>query len=352
MSDANTDYKSEIDPLFAAAYNLVHNPPNGEQAGEGGGSTEPPAGGAQASEPTDQGAASAAGTAAAPAPGVGAALPTSADLAGDSAAGASAPAGEAPAGAGSGGDVRPDTSGAGFTDYNDVLPQLSVASKQITERVEATYRAQARQEVMNDIEPRFLEVLKTPSRLLAGEQVPSLKQKGQMETLRDSADAEDYKKTLQYLVDTEIDDLAQAKVNEIKPMMSVVQDSIQMFQSNPDLMPGTKQFDKELADQVAAVGKAYELRVDGKLYGYNVPMQPIINQLRTQLSTARGATGEQSAQAQREAQARRAAEQERNEAGQFQGPQGGIQSKSGMTGDSGEDWSTFWNGVGMPGLNV
>ena len=71
-----------------------------------------------------------------------------------------------------------------------------------------------------------------------------------------------------------------------------------------------------------------------------------------QLSTARGATGEQSAQAQREAQARRAAEQERNEAGQFQGPQGGIQSKSGMTGDSGEDWSTFWNGVGMPGLNV
>ena len=45
--------------------------------------------------------------------------------------------------------------------------------------------------------------------------------------------------------------------------MRTLHASIELFQKNADMVPGTRQFDKELADRVTKFAKPYEVRVEG-----------------------------------------------------------------------------------------
>ena len=206
------------------------------------------------------------------------------------------------------------------------------------------FRNSAAQEVQQSIDPRYFEALQSHPRMLVGTEVPSLKGEG-MERLKDTQDAREWQEATASLLTNEINSLASSKADSVRPMMSVIQESVLMFQNNPDLVPGTSAYDEDLAAVFTEIAQAYELRVNGKLYGYQVPVQPLINQIRQALAEERGAAGVPTP-------APSAALQPRNAAGQFDSPQAGIASKAGMSGGEGDDYSTFWGAVGMPNVTI
>lgn len=177
--------------------------------------------------------------------------------------------------------------------------------------------------------------------MLVGERVPSLKGDGE-ETLRDAQDARDWQEAVKHLLVQEVESRAETRAESLREVFNTVHASIDLFRNNVDLIPGTKQFDKELADQFAAVAKEYELRSGDKLVGYSVPVQPLINQLRQQLAAKRAAAASPPAAAapaqaagaaQPSAAQQRAAEQPRTPTGQWTGPQAGVTSKAGQSSD-------------------
>lgn len=190
-------------------------------------------------------------------------------------------------------------------------------------------------------------------RELVGTEVPSLTREG-MEVLRDSADAKDWQDAVRQKLADEVRDRAARKADDVKPMMQTLHQSIDLFKSNPDLIPGTKQYDPELAKQFVELTKPYELRVAGKLHGYTIPVQGMITQIRQQVTANRTAAAAASAAAPATptAQQQRAAEQSRNQQGQFDAPQAGIPNKAGSSSDPAEDMSTFWGTIGLPNLTL
>lgn len=185
--------------------------------------------------------------------------------------------------------------------------------------------------------PKHFEALKQHPRTLVGQEVPSTTGPG-MERLRDSEDAKDWQDAMRALLVSEAESRVEASRDGAREVFSTVHSSIALFQNNTDLIPGTKQFDRELADAFATAVSDYQVRADGKLVGYSVPVQPIINAIRQQLAGRRAAApSAPAAAALATAQQQRAAEQARTEAGRFTGPQAGIRSQAGQSAPEGTD---------------
>jgi hypothetical protein len=239
---------------------------------------------------------------------------------------------------------------AGTLDALVVIPQLAVASEQINSRMEQTFQAAAMDEIRSKADPKYFEALAMHPFRLVGRTVPSMVEGQPDIKLRDTQEARDWQEATAQLFKEEADALVREKQQELQPIMGVLQDSFMLFQNNPDLFPRTTQYDKELADRVMEIGKSYEYRVGGKLIGYHTNMQPIINSIRADLAKSRGVSGERSAQARSEQQRQQAAGQARTTDGQFavDGPQAGITSKAGLSGDEGEDYSPFISALGLP----
>lgn len=205
---------------------------------------------------------------------------------------------------------------------------------------------------------KYFEAINQHPRALVGQEVPSMVGEG-MEVLRDSADAKDWQDAAKQQLASEVQDRASRRADEVKPMMQTLHASVELFRQNHDLIPQTRQFDRELADRFAALSKPYELRVDGKLSGFSIPVQPLIDSVRAQLTTERAAKAAPPAPpapaGQPTPQQQRAAEQTRNGAGQFHNtdaPQAGIPSKAGMSGEAAEDYSALWGTLGLPNLRL
>lgn len=192
----------------------------------------------------------------------------------------------------------------------------------------------------------YFERITQHPRLLVGQQVQSLTGEGK-ETLRDAQDAKDWQDAVKHLLAQEVEARTAAKVDELREVFTTVHASIDLFRNNVDLIPGTKQFDPELAREFTTLAKDYELRSGGKLVGYSVPVQPMINQLRAQLAARRAAAATPPAAAAAPSPAsQRAAEQPRTPQGQWttsqgsapaggaaEGPQAGLMSKAGQASD-------------------
>lgn len=218
-------------------------------------------------------------------------------------------------------------------------------------------RATALQEVQAEY-PKYFDAINAHPRALVGQEVPSMVGEG-METLRDSADARDWQEAAKQQLAGEIKDRAERKADEVKPMMQTLHASVALFRQNHDLIPNTRQFDRELADRFAALSKPYELRVEGKLSGFSIPVQPLVDSVRAQLVAERAAKATPPAPAapagQPTPQQQRAAEQVRNNVGQFHNPdapQAGIPSKAGMSGEAAEDFTALWGTLGLPNLRL
>lgn len=183
--------------------------------------------------------------------------------------------------------------------------------------------------------PKYFEAIGKHPRLLVGTQVPSIKGDGQMETLRDSSDAADWQAAVKQLLVDEVNSRASQAQDQLRDVFSTVHSSIDLFRNNADLIPGTKQFDAELANAFATAAKDYELRSNGKLVGYSVPVQPIINAIRAQQAATRGAAA--AAPPAPSAQQQRVADQSRSADGRFDAPQAGLTSRAGQSSAEGDD---------------
>lgn len=223
----------------------------------------------------------------------------------------------------------------------------SLESRQTT-----ALQAESLEEVREEFQQYFEAIQKHP-RMLVGTEVPSLKGEG-METLRDSQDAKDWQEAVKQELSKEISDRVSRKVDDQRPLMETLHNSVELFRTNPDLIPNTKQFDRELADKFAELVQPYELRVNGKLQGYTIPVQPFVTQLRQQLTASRAAAA--AAPAAPSPQQQRAQQQQRNDVGQFatdeEAPQAGIPSRAGQSSDDGEDFSTLFGTIGLPTLRI
>jgi hypothetical protein len=198
----------------------------------------------------------------------------------------------------------------------------------------AHFRTAALAEVQAEY-PKYFEALTAHPRTLVGQEVPSAVGEG-MERLRDSADVKDWQDAIKHLLVQEVDARLSAKQEEFAPTFETIHASIDLFRNNGDLVPGTKQFDKELAEEFVTMASDYEIRADGKLVGYSVPVQPLINQIRGRLAASRAKAAPAAAAAAPAPSAARqaaAAQLQRNEAtGRWEAPQAGIASKAAVSG--------------------
>ena len=230
--------------------------------------------------------------------------------------------------------------------WGEVLTGIEAASTQSLER--EAYD-EAREEY-----GQFFDAVEVPPRSLIGQEVVKIGDpNGGTEILRDSADVKDWQEGMKAQLISEIKDRASRKADDVKGMMDTLHASVGIFQNNVDLVPGTKQFDKELADKFSAMVKPYELRIEGKLTGYTIPVQPFIDTLRAQITAGRTAAPvAPAAPATPTAQQQRVAEQPRTPVGTFAAPQVGLTSKSGASADGAEDYSTLFGTLGLPGFRI
>lgn len=191
--------------------------------------------------------------------------------------------------------------------------------------------------------PKYFEALQKHPRLLIGTEVPRIGTEG-TETLRDSADAAEWQEAVKQQLVAEIKDRAVRLAEAGSADLVTVHGAIDLFQNNVDIVPGTKQFDRELADRFVKLAKPYEARNDGKLYGYTIPVQGLLSQLRTQIASERAAAPAAAA-------APVAAAAPAAAAAPVEQPQAGIPSKAG-SGTDAEDFSTLFGTLGMPGFRI
>lgn len=242
-----------------------------------------------------------------------------------------------------------------------MIPKLGELSTQIEDSTTQAYQAEALEAVQEEHAPYF-EALQKHPRLLVGTQVPRLDGEEGMETLRDVEDARSWQDAVKSILVDEVKDRATVSLEENADFLDTVHASIELFQNNADLIPGTREFDVELANQFATLAAPYEIRVDGRLQGYSIPVQPIIEQLRTRIHEGRAAPAAAQAAASGSGTAGAAApgaappgapagDAAAPAGAPVDGPQAGVQSKAG-SGTSTEDFSTLFGTIGLPNLQI
>jgi hypothetical protein len=220
-----------------------------------------------------------------------------------------------------------------------VVTQIGGLSTTFEETVTKAYQQEAYEGVKKDY-ANYFEALEKHPRLLVGAQVPAIGKEG-METLRSSEDAKEWQEAVRTLLVAEIRAKAETRIEASKPFIDTVHASIDLFKNNPDLIPGTKGFNRTLADAFAAMVTPYEIRdeTDKKLIGYSIPVQPIIEQLRKQQAAPAAAPATPPV-----APAPTAALP-------ADPPQAAITSKAGNSAER-EDFSTLFGTIGLPNLQI
>lgn len=174
--------------------------------------------------------------------------------------------------------------------------------------------------------------------------MPKLDGSEGMEVLRDAADAAEWQEAAKSLLVQEVRDRASKAIEDSSDLLTTVHQSIELFQNNADLIPGTKDFDVELANEFSELMKPYEARDDEKkLLGYSIPVQPIINKLRSDLAAKRAAKPEAPA-APASSNDSPGSPAQQAPAKQEDPPQAGISSKAGESSDK-DDFSTLFGTI-------
>lgn len=172
-------------------------------------------------------------------------------------------------------------------------------------------------------------------------------------TLRDTADAREWQDMAKSVLVEEVQSRASKALDENADFLTSIHSSIELFQKNTDLIPGTKEFDVDLANRFTTLAQPYELVVEGKLQGYSIPVQPIIDQLRSSLVAERAATAAAAPPAAPAAGAAASTPAAPAAASQAapSAPQAGIQSKAGNSSEA-EDFSALFGTIGLPNLQI
>ena len=336
------DLLDAVDPTFSAVFEALGVETDAAPAEPG---TEPPA-----ADAAPAGRAAPAGEGA----GGAGAKPDVADAGGAGKPGVEGEGGAAPAG-------EPGSAGpaAGAVAHETIKADFGKISTALEENTLKLHKEAALEEVRTEY-GRYFDALQMHPRALVGQEVPSMTGEG-MEILRDSADAKDWQDAVKQVLVDEIKDRAGRLLENDRGTLETLHSSIELFQNNPDLVPGTKEFDPELAKELVQLVQPYEVRNSaGKLIGYSVPVQPLVGQLRTKLAASRAAAQAAPApSAQAPAGKAQAAPGSTSKAAPApapvapaDGPQAGISSKAGASADDAEDFSVLFGTLGLPDFRI
>lgn len=202
----------------------------------------------------------------------------------------------------------------------------------------------------------YFDALEQHPMELVGQEVPAIGREGTMR-LGSVAEAREWQDAIKHVLVREVRSRASKAMDENRDFLTTVHASISLFQDNPDLVPGAAGFDRELADRLVKLVEPYEVRVEGKLQGYTIPVQPIVNQLRAQVVQERAAAASSAAAAGGDSTTPPAATATKTATKTAatppaEQPQAGIVSKAGGGGDAAEDFSTLFGTIGLPNLQI
>ena len=228
-------------------------------------------------------------------------------------------------------------------DSADYLPKLGELSTVLEQNITKQFQQSAFDEARENY-GKYFEALETHPRLLVGTKVPAIGKEGE-ETLRDSNDAKEWQEAVRSILVQEIEESARLKLEEQGGFLDTLHASIDLFKNNPDLIPGTKTFNRGLADEFAKLAQPYEVRNDGKLQGYSIPVQPIIEALRSKMNAS--ATVDPAGSPAPATKPSGAG----NSPPASDPPQAGIPSKAGNSSEK-EDFSTLFGTIGLPNLQI
>lgn len=152
-----------------------------------------------------------------------------------------------------------------------------------TERFTAAISERVDEQVSKQIQEEYgayLQALQVSPSALVGRTVPGLDSDEDI-TLASREEADRWqqgvRQELGYIVDGMTKEAQQKMQEQYQPLQHVVD----LFRNNPDLVPGAPGFNKNLADLVAEHAKDYAVtNEEGKITGYKVPLQPLVNALR------------------------------------------------------------------------
>ena len=187
--------------------------------------------------------------------------------------------------------------------------------------------------------PKYFEALEKHPRLLVGTEVPAIGKEG-TELLRDSADAREWQEAVRSILVGEIKARAAKQLEESQDYLETIHASVDLFKNNRDLIPGAPGFDRALADAFATMAKPYEVRVDGRLHGYSIPVQPLIDNLRAQAKQTPAPAAQPAG-----------APAGPSPAPAVEPPQAAIPTKAGASSER-EDFSTLFGTIGLPNLQI
>ncbi len=204
-------------------------------------------------------------------------------------------------------------------------------SEALETRFTQSFQQQAIAEAQENY-PHYIEKLQMHPLELVGKELPSIDGSDEPLTFRTPEEVAQWQEAVKVILQREMESSVVDRQNETNEILDVVHSSIQMFQANPDLVPGTKGYNKELAIQFTKLAEPYALRMNGKLTGYSIPVQGLIDRVRAQVS-AKPAAAPASTPAKPAPPASK--------------PQAGIPSKAGGGGGKEEDFSPMWKALGI-----
>lgn len=196
-----------------------------------------------------------------------------------------------------------------------------------TESFQSAAIAQAQEDY-----PHYIERLQMHPLELVGKELPAIDGSDQPVTFRTAQEVEQWQGAVRTILQRELEATVAERMQESNEVLDVVHSSIEMFRANPDLVPGTKNYNQRLAAEFVRIAEPYALRMNGKLTGYSIPVQGLIDRVRAQVSAAPAAP---------------AAPAKKTAAAPAAKPQAGIPSKAGAGGGQGEDYSPMWKALGI-----
>lgn len=172
---------------------------------------------------------------------------------------------------------------------------------------------------------------------LVGQPLPPLDGSEQDVVFNSVQDVKDWQDAVKTVLRREMQASISNMASHDADIREVLDSSIDLFRTNPDLIPGSKTYNKELAVQFTRMAAPYALRMDGKVTGYSIPVQGMVDQIRGSLAARKPAAAPAA-----KAPAKKVAAP----------PQGGLQSRAGVSGAGEEDFTPMWNALGIKDVPI
>lgn len=201
----------------------------------------------------------------------------------------------------------------------------------LEERFTTSFEQQAVEQAQEDY-PHYIEVLQLHPLELVGKELPSIDGSDDNVVFRTADEIAHYQEAVKTILQRELAQSVEQRRADSNEVLDVVHASIQLFQDNPDLVPGSKSYNKQLASEFVKIAEPYALKMNGKLTGYSIPVQGLVDQVRARIKAAPTAPAAK-------APAKKAAPGAK--------PQAGIPSKAGASGEGAEDYAPMWKALGI-----